>query len=61
MKEQGNKPRGRGRPSKPGAEKLSEQVNVRMTKQERLMINTEATKLGISLSALLMRPWRKEE
>ena len=48
-----------GRPPKPPAEKCGEQVNVRMTKRERAQMKAEAKRLGISLSALLMRPWRE--
>ncbi len=47
-----------GRPKKLASERCSEQVNVRMTKAERARLEAEATRLGISLSALLMRPYR---
>jgi len=50
-----------GRPPKPSDVKYSQQVNVRMTMAERERLEVEANKLGISLSAFLMRPWRKEE
>lgn len=50
-----------GRPPKPPSEKFSEMLNVKMTKAERKMLESEAKRLGISLAAVLMRPWRKEE
>ena len=50
-----------GRPPKPPAEKYSEQVNVRMKRAERARLDAEAKRLGVSLSELLMRPWRKGE
>ena len=49
-----------GRPPKPPDQRHSEQVNVRMTKAERARRQAEADRLEISLSALLMRPWRKK-
>ncbi|MCK4670762.1 MAG: hypothetical protein KAT43_06175 [Nanoarchaeota archaeon] len=48
-----------GRPFKPPEEKYSEQVNVRMTKAERKRLDAEAKRRGVSLSGLLMLPWRK--
>lgn len=50
-----------GRPPKAAAEKRSEQVNVRVTKAERARLETEAKRLGISLSVLLMYSWRNRE
>lgn len=50
-----------GRPPKPRSEKYGAQVNVRMTEAERQVLEAEAARLGVSLSALLMRPWRKSE
>ena len=50
-----------GRPPKRPSEKHSEQVNVRMTKKERRQLEIEAERLNISLSALLMRPWRNQD
>ena len=56
------KPRKRmGRPPKKLEDKYSQQVNVRMTKDERKRLEAEAARLGISLSALLMRPWRQDD
>lgn len=34
-------------------------VGVHMTPAERRKLEAEAKRLGVSLSALLMRPWRK--
>ena len=50
-----------GRPVKSPAVKYSEQVNVRMTKAERALLESEAERFGISLSTLLMRPWRRKK
>ena len=50
-----------GRPPKPAGEKLGERVVVNMTKAERKRIGAEARKRGMSLSALLMFPWRRTE
>ena len=50
-----------GRPPKPPADKYTEQVNVRMTASERELIEVQAQKQGVSLSAVLMRPWREEK
>ena len=49
-----------GRPPKPPGEKYSEIVTVKMTKAERKRIKAEMKRAGLSLSAVLMRPWRKE-
>ena len=40
---------------------MSAFVGVKMTQAERKRLEAEARKLGISLSALLMRPWRDEK
>jgi len=50
-----------GRPPKPPGEKFSEMLSFKLTKAEKKRLLTEAKRLGISVSALLMRPWRKEE
>ena len=50
-----------GRPPMPAAEKCGERVTIRMTKAERRTLEREAKRLGVSLAALLLRPWRKEE
>jgi len=49
-----------GRPPKPPGEKYSEIVTVKMTKAERRRIKAEMKRTGLSLSGVLMRPWRKE-
>jgi predicted HicB family RNase H-like nuclease len=49
-----------GRPPKAPGEKHSRQVNVRMTPGEWKRLSVEAERLGVSLSALLMRPYRKK-
>ena len=48
-----------GRPPKPPEEKYSDQILVHMTKAERELLEREALRLGLSLSALLMHPWRR--
>jgi len=48
-----------GRPPKPAGEKLGEPITVRVTKAERVVLEAEAKRLGISLSALMMEPWRE--
>lgn len=50
-----------GRPLKPEEDKLVKQVNVRMTQVERERLNAECERQGISLSALLMKPWRTQD
>jgi len=55
-----SKRRPRGRPRKRVSEKRSEQVNVRITPDELHRIKSEAKRLGLSLSSVLMVPWRKE-
>ena len=47
-----------GRPPKAPADKYGEHVNVHMTQAERAMLEAEAKKRGLSLSSLLMSPWR---
>jgi predicted HicB family RNase H-like nuclease len=46
------------RPKAPG-EKQSECIMVRVTMAEHKELLAAARQLGVSLSALLMRPWRK--
>ena len=48
-----------GRPPKPRAEKQSEIIGVCVTPGESKKLKAEAKRLGVSLSALLMEPWRK--
>ena len=48
-----------GRPPKPPDEKRSAQMCVRMTQAERKRLDAEAKRLGITVSDLLMRPWRE--
>jgi hypothetical protein len=49
-----------GRPPKPKDEKLSAQVLVKMTEGERKMLDRMARESGISLSALMMKAFRKD-
>ena len=50
-----------GRPPKSPTDRLACLVNVRVTKAERARFESEAKKLGVSLSELLMKPWRKRK
>lgn len=48
-----------GRPPKRSFEKKNRQVSIAMTSAEMKLIRAEAEKAGMSISELLMRPWRK--
>jgi hypothetical protein len=48
-----------GRPRKPVDQKLSESITVWVSRPERAALEAEADRLGLSLSVLLMRPWRE--
>lgn len=50
-----------GRRPKPPALKQSEIIGVCVTSAERKRLEVEARKRSVSLSALLMQPWRKGE
>ena len=50
-----------GRPPKAPQEKQSEPVMVYLTPVERKRLGTQAAAEGISLAALVMRPWREKE
>ena len=50
-----------GRPPKQPEEKQGEQVTVYLTKSERAELERQAQNEGISLTALIMRPWREKE
>jgi len=47
-----------GRPPKPAVDKTSEKVTVYLTKAERAKLQAKAQEEGITLAALIMRPWR---
>ena len=49
-----------GRPPMAPKEKHSEQIMVYLTQAERKRLGKLAKKEGISLAALIMRPWREE-
>ena len=53
------KPAKVGRPPLPARMQRTEQLNVRATKAERTMLEAKAKKLGVSLSYVLMAPWRE--
>jgi hypothetical protein len=48
-----------GRPPKNPAEKRSAFVGVKMTRAERAALAAEARRAGVTVSDVLMRPWRK--
>ena len=47
-----------GRPKKKPAEKYSAKICVAMTEDERALLEAEAAKRGVSISDLVMLPWR---
>lgn len=49
-----------GRPRKAKAVKLSERITVHLTSAERKRIEKLAKAEGISLPAMIMKPWREE-
>ena len=53
------KPNKVGRPPFPKDMRRTEQLNVRATKAERAMLEAKAKTLGVSLSYVLMAPWRE--
>ena len=55
------KKRKAGRPPKPKMQKWRERFFVNMTTAERKMLKAAARREGVSVSVLLMRPWRKGE
>ena len=48
-----------GRPPKPPKEKQGERVTVRMTREERRVLERDASKAGLSLAAYLLDCWKK--
>ena len=50
-----------GRPPKPPAERRDAQVTVSLTKAELARLRREAREAGVTVSELLMRPWREGE
>ena len=50
-----------GRPPKVRSEKHSEQIMVYLTPGERAQLEALAKKEGLSLAALIMRPWREQK
>jgi hypothetical protein len=49
-----------GRPRKSQREKQSERVMVYLTQTERMRLEELAKREGLSLSSLIMRPWREK-
>lgn len=49
-----------GRPRKSQREKQSERVMVYLTETERMRLEELAKREGLSLSSLIMRPWREK-
>ena len=50
-----------GRPPLPRGMQRTEQLNVRATRAERRMLEAEAKRRGITVSDLLMEPWRGQK
>jgi len=50
--------RPRGRPPIPAAQRRSIALTIRVTAQERARLRTEAERRGITLTELLLLPWR---
>ena len=49
-----------GRPPKTSSRRQSKKVTIYMTPAELKRFENQATKEGVSLSALIMQPWREE-
>ena len=47
-----------GRPPLPPGKRRGLHITVRLTEAEREKLDSEAARLGISISELVMRPWR---
>ena len=47
-----------GRPPMPAGTARSAYVTVRLSERERVALKAEAKRRGVSVSELLMRPWR---
>jgi len=58
MKAMGKRKR-MGRPPKKASEKYSRTVCVKVTQAEYRALRAEAKRRGVTLSALLLAPWRK--
>ena len=50
-----------GRPPKAVADRQSEPIMVYLTKAERKRLGDMAAEQGVSISALIMQPWRDKE
>lgn len=48
-----------GRPPLPPSERQARIVSVRVTEAELKMLRAEAKRRGVTVSALLLGPWRK--
>jgi hypothetical protein len=49
-----------GRPPKAAAQRRTECVMIRLTKAEKRILEREARQLGLSLSAVILKPWRDQ-
>ncbi len=49
-----------GRPPVPENKRRGEIITLRVTARERAQLKAEAKRKGVSVSDLLMRPWREE-
>ena len=50
-----------GRPPKPPEERHRFRITVNMTEAEHTRLQAEAEHLGLSISGLLMKPWRSNQ
>jgi len=50
-----------GRPPLPRGVKYSRRINARLTEAEYSLLKAEGKRLKMSLSKVLMRPWRAQE
>ncbi len=50
-----------GRPPKTKATKQGRQITFYLTEAEYTRVAAQAAKEGLSLAALIMRPWREEQ
>ena len=56
----GKKTKRMGRPPLPPAERRNKQINLRVTTAERRRLEAEAERLGVSISVLILAPWREQ-
>lgn len=50
-----------GRPPKPPEDVRENYISLRVTKSERALLDKEAARLGVTITDLLLRPWRQRK